>query len=229
MKLRIKDQESILNIDRSVLYDVYKRLHLPNGSYEPVSPIQSHQEYIKLPNFTEGYIREIYEDSVSGNFAAESKYEPYEPQFMEFVRTLIQKAPMIQSLVEQTPELNYSPEVDKFIFELFLEASKLRRLEEQGFNNTAKDAEPVDESDLSSLAERIMPENISDMPNMPEPDTEPMEEQNPMMNLEMIIQRGMSEAVPDQMPKTPEMEQMQEQEPEQQMTLEMLISLLLGG
>jgi len=221
MRLKIKDQESVLNIDKSALFDIYKRLHLAKSSYHPVSAIQSDQEYITPPSTTEGYVKEVYEDSTPKHFTIEREYsEPYQPQVQQLIAKIIQRAPMLQSLLQQSPleqssDAGYDSEDARIVFEFLLEHCRLRDQEANEIGNRQDVIpDPSGDPSLASIVSEIMPDDMPDMDQM----------QEPPMNLEMIVESAMAEAMPDQMPEMPDM-----QEPEQEMTLEMLINLLLGG
>lgn len=214
MKLKIKDEESVLNIDKSVLFDIYKRLHLARGSYHPVSAIQSDQEYITPPSTTEGYVPKTYEDSAPKHFTIEREYsEPYQPQVQQLIAKIIQRAPMLQSLLQQSSDAGYDSEDARIVFEFLLEQCRLRDQEADGIGNTGQDVipDPTGDPSLASIIAEVMPDDMPDMDQM----------QEPPINLEMIVESAMAEAMPDQMPEL--------QEPEQVMTLEMLINLLFGG
>lgn len=212
MRLKIKDEESVLNIDRSVLYDLYKRFPQLKNQYHPVSAIQSDQDYITPPSSTEGYVPKTYEDSVPDNFAVEKEYsEVYQPQVEQFITKVIQMAPMLQSLLEQSSDESYNRELAGAVLEFLLE----RNQEADGTDNTMQDdmSDPTSDPGLAGLVAEVMPED-PDMDQMPE---------SPM-SLDSLVESAMEEAMPDQMPEMPD-----PQEPEQEMTLEMLINLLFGG
>jgi hypothetical protein len=194
MRLHAKDQESILNISHSKLYDMARKLRLQSGSYHDISALQSDQEYINIPNRSD-YVAKVYEESNPGSFVAnDNQYnEPYNPQIEQISSIIIQRQsvhlpqlsePVSESFSDESDiddNSSYNPDIDRAFIEYAID--ELNNSNIESIDDLLDEMpDPHSESNLESILAEAMPDQMTEMPEMDQ-----MQEQEPQMDLEMIV------------------------------------------